>query len=167
MIRSLVLQDVDMAWSSLRVTADRHSAVDFLYPYYKNTYSLVNLSKWQRDRVDISIIFQVIRRQESQIYSWILFLSPMNQSLWIGLVVHSLFVLVILWSFWRHYSRSSSVQRAKSIMQLIQEQIQHYLTMCSSYLGRSCGPMPHDHKSSVKVGFQQAISKLRIQAHVS
>ena len=42
MIRSLVLQDVDMAWSSLRITVDRNSAVDFLYPYYKNTYALVN-----------------------------------------------------------------------------------------------------------------------------
>ena len=44
MIRSLVLQDVDMAWSSLRITVDRHSAVDFLYPYYKNTYALVNIT---------------------------------------------------------------------------------------------------------------------------
>ena len=44
MIRSLVLQDVDMAWSSLRMTVHRHAAVDFLFPYYKNTYALVTIT---------------------------------------------------------------------------------------------------------------------------
>ena len=44
MIRSLVYQDVDMSRSSLRITVDRHAAVDFLNPYYKNTYALVNFT---------------------------------------------------------------------------------------------------------------------------
>lgn len=102
---------------------------------------------------NITIIFQIIRKHESQIYSWILFLNPMDQYLWIMLVLHSLFLVVILWSFWWYYNRTSE-QKEKSIMQSIQEQVQHYLTMCSSYLGRSCGSMPHDNKSSIKEGTQ-------------
>ena len=51
MIKSLILHDLDMAWSSLRITVNRHDAVDFLSPYYKNTYALVIIIL---DNVEIS-----------------------------------------------------------------------------------------------------------------
>ena len=41
MIRSLVLDDMDIAWAALRMTAERQDAVSYLLPYYKNYYALV------------------------------------------------------------------------------------------------------------------------------
>ena len=33
---------MDISWSALRMTAARKSAVDYLLPYYKQHYALVN-----------------------------------------------------------------------------------------------------------------------------
>ena len=41
MIRSLVLHDMDLAWSALRMTPERFAAVDYLLSYYKMHYALV------------------------------------------------------------------------------------------------------------------------------
>ena len=109
-----------------------------------------------------STMFQIIRRQESENYSWILFLNPMNRYLWMMLGLHSLFLVVIVWSFWWCYNRKmSSTSGQKEKMPSIQEQAQHYLAVCSSYLGGSSGAMPHDDKSALKEvkprGFQAVI----------
>ena len=105
-------------------------------------------------------MFQIIRRQESQIYSWILFFNPMDRYIWLMLVLHSLFLVVIMRLFGWYYNRISKL-REKSIMGNILEQMKHYLAMCSSYFGGSCGSMPHDDKSALKEvkprGFQAVI----------
>ena len=41
MIRSLVLDDMDIAWAALRMTTERKAAVNFLLPYHKYHYALV------------------------------------------------------------------------------------------------------------------------------
>lgn len=99
-----------------------------------------------------AIIFQIIRRQESKNYSWVLFLNPMNPYLWMMLGLHSVFLVIVMRIFWWYYNRSKSTLNRKGKMPLIQEQVQHYLTMCSSYMGGGCGVMPHDDKSAIKEG---------------
>ena len=49
MIRSIVLGDMDMAWSAMRMTTERSLAVDYILPYYKYHYALVkilSIPKW-------------------------------------------------------------------------------------------------------------------------
>ena len=41
MIRSLILGEVDIAWSTLTITAERQTVVDFLLPYSTETHCLV------------------------------------------------------------------------------------------------------------------------------
>ena len=41
MIRSLVNGDMDIAWSALRMTAERKAAVNYILPYYRHHYALV------------------------------------------------------------------------------------------------------------------------------
>ena len=41
MIRSVVLEDMNIAWAELRMTAERQAAVNYLLPYYKKYYALV------------------------------------------------------------------------------------------------------------------------------
>lgn len=100
-----------------------------------------------------SISFQMIKRHESENYSWTLFLNPMNQYLWIMLGLHSIFLAVILQLFWCYFKknvRSNSEQMEE--VPPFHKQVQHHITMCSSYLGQSCGAMPYDDKSAIKEG---------------
>ena len=48
MIRSIVLGDMDMAWSAMRMTTERSFAVDYILPYYKYHYALVRILSFSK-----------------------------------------------------------------------------------------------------------------------
>lgn len=45
MIRSLILGEVDIAWSSLTIGVERKTVVDFLLPYATETHCVVSYIK--------------------------------------------------------------------------------------------------------------------------
>ena len=126
---TLLKEEADLISSALTVTRERFEAINFIPPVGIETYGIFISKSGSKEEL-----------------SWISFLLPFSNILWLALLMNSLVAVLFMKTLQKllHGTRN----RERNLLQISGELISNYWVMCCTYLGRKPATFPTDKEGS-------------------
>lgn len=118
LVGNLLDDDVDFIGTSLTLTLERFSVIDFALPLGKETFALF------------------ISRKPSEEYAWFSYFLPFKNQLWLFLFINSLVMISVITLLNGVYYRGNPLTHT-SVLKLMYELAHDYWSLMASYLGRA------------------------------